>query len=237
MNIWIYWEQGWQSAPYKNKVCLQSWIKYNEKDWTINVIDKRDVQRLLDMDNLIPGFWSKQPIQSRADVVRINLLHKYGGVWVDSTTFCTKPLSAWLTKLDYELFWFERKDMKRSMMSNWFLAAPLRKDRYLIDTIVATFNKYWHTHDVSENYFQFHYICYDLYHTDPIFRLKWDCSNQHMNADGPHYVQRNRTVSEHVTGVRSPLYKLNSRTPVESKEKFLFDFHGVPQSGVFSETF
>ena len=35
---------------------------------------------------------------AKSDFVRICILKKYGGLWVDATTYCTIPLDDWLEK-------------------------------------------------------------------------------------------------------------------------------------------
>lgn len=48
-------------------------------------------------------------IQIQLDYIRINLLIKYGGVWIDYNVFCVQPLDSWLpSKLSYGFYAFSR---------------------------------------------------------------------------------------------------------------------------------
>ena len=33
---------------------------------------------------------------SLSDILRISLLHEFGGVWVDATVYCNRPIDEWL---------------------------------------------------------------------------------------------------------------------------------------------
>ncbi|MGM0857555.1 MAG: capsular polysaccharide synthesis protein [Pseudomonadota bacterium] len=41
-------------------------------------------------------------LENKADLLRLYLLSRYGGAWVDATTFCVKPLEEWLPYISNE---------------------------------------------------------------------------------------------------------------------------------------
>jgi mannosyltransferase OCH1-like enzyme len=124
-NIWIYWEQGWDNAPDICKLCKKSWEKLNP-NWVINVLNKNNINNFVDVYEIRENFWDIEPIQVRADLIRTLLLKKYGGVWVDATLICMKPLDKWLFKYfskknKEDFFCFKFK--KVISLSNWFLVS------------------------------------------------------------------------------------------------------------------
>lgn len=138
-TIWMMWLQGLENAPYIVQKCYASWQKLNP-DWNIVFLDESnyrdyvDIQKVLDTDNQIE-------IQAKANLIRIQLLAKYGGVWIDATCFCCTPLDDWLH--DYAksgFFAFDRPNNAR-LMDNWFIASS--NDCYLTKKLHDEANAYW----------------------------------------------------------------------------------------------
>lgn len=123
-RIWFLWLQGIQNAPSLVQTCLNSW-RYWNPEWDIEVLDH---DRLL---SVLPEYasnaerWIQLPAASLSDLVRLNLLARYGGVWTDATCLCRKPLDAWLPGLfTGDFFAFADADPAAGRpIASWFLAA------------------------------------------------------------------------------------------------------------------
>lgn len=118
--IWIYWHTGFESAPLLVKQCLASWRKYHPS-WKIQLLDQHNLDEFVDRSSYpdLPNF----KVQYGSDLIRLDLLTKYGGVWADATTFCTKPLESWLAEYLIDgLFAFDSIKKERWVQS-WFIAA------------------------------------------------------------------------------------------------------------------
>jgi hypothetical protein len=85
----------------------------------------------LDQDNLTT--WLDLPTidigradmtrQALSDILRINLLSEHGGVWVDATCFCCRPLDTWIDDcMGAGFFAFENPGPDR-LLASWFLAS------------------------------------------------------------------------------------------------------------------
>ena len=93
-RLWLYWGQGWDSAPELCRLCLDRWRRWNPRH-ELQALDAA-AQALLGP----PGFdLSVFPERVRANLLRLRLLARWGGVWADATLFCTAPLDAWLPLL------------------------------------------------------------------------------------------------------------------------------------------
>lgn len=123
--IWIYWDKGLDSAPEVVKSGYQSWKSMNP-DYEIRFLNETNVQDYFDFNSLFFKLSMDIGIAHKSDFIRIYLLSRFGGVWVDSTTFCWKPLSQWLdteTK-DCGIFLFKQApDRKDRQIKNWFIAS------------------------------------------------------------------------------------------------------------------
>ncbi|MGM9906063.1 capsular polysaccharide synthesis protein, partial [Lactobacillus sp.] len=91
-----------------------------------------------------------------ADLIRLELLINYGGIWTDATVFYSGDLPDFLFK--NRLFAYQivkpGRDGQAIPMSNWLLVAPKRNRLLLItrDLLYA----YWRRHDKLLDYYIFH---------------------------------------------------------------------------------
>ena len=89
-----------------------------------------------------------------SDLLRVELLIKYGGTWIDSTVLCTGNFSANL--LDAELFMFQytKEGSVPVSISNWFISACQNNEvlRVLREMLYA----YWKDYDCVLDYYIFH---------------------------------------------------------------------------------
>jgi hypothetical protein len=121
-RIWILWTQGLDQLPPIPRRCIDSWVAHNP-DWDIKVLTRKSLCRWTDAVLGRPKAQSLRPYRL-SELARLNLLARHGGVWVDATCYCMKPLDEWLPAcLTSSFFAFDRPGRDR-LMSSWFLAAP-----------------------------------------------------------------------------------------------------------------
>ena len=118
-RIWCLWFQGFDEAPRVVRACLNSWQRYNV-DWDIVRLTRTNVDEYCGAD--IARF-SFLPPQQLSDLIRLRLLLRYGGVWVDATCLALRPLDEWLAPC-MEAGWFAfSRPARDRLISNWFIAA------------------------------------------------------------------------------------------------------------------
>lgn len=85
-NIFIFWWDGFDNAPYIVKKCRESVYKYYP-DFNIIDIDKNNYNKYTELDKkIIEGFENNRiSIQTFSDILRFNLLKCNGGMWIDAT--------------------------------------------------------------------------------------------------------------------------------------------------------
>jgi len=194
-RIWFYWHQGRDRAPELVQQCHRSW-RIRNPAW--EVVDLH-ADNLADHLSLDGGEILRARTQARSDLVRINLLQRHGGLWVDATCFCITPLDDWLGRYAGSGFFAFRNPGADRLLSSWFLAAAPQS--YIANTWADAANRYWsgptppkrvlgprftaHTprlwlsKPVKEwlriyPYYWFHYLFRELYGRDPRFRDLWD---------------------------------------------------------------
>src|SRR6185312_5125799 len=127
-RIWLYWHDGWDTAPEIARLCLRSWRERNP-DHEVYALDWASLPRFLSSP---PVHKNASKLNGLANRVRLKLLRTHGGVWADATLFCTKPLDAWLPMLMHpaRVFAFASPGPDR-IVATWFIAsiagAPLMR--------------------------------------------------------------------------------------------------------------
>ncbi len=137
--IWTFWDQP--ERPFLVDRCIKSWRQYNP-EWELRLLDRDTALRLVDMT----AFQDRPdiPLQMFTDILRLKLLLKYGGVWVDATLFCTQALDQWLPNYyenDFFAFSCQRPDR---LMTLWFLAGTTNNP--LFATWAEAVFSFWESH-------------------------------------------------------------------------------------------
>ena len=135
-TVWIFWEQGELNAPYIVQLCIDSW-RVKNPGWNVFILDHDSVSRYSDVSDIFNGL----PKRFTANLLRLRLLSRYGGVWADATTLCHRPLDDWIPLLGGQtgFFAFRGPSIDR-WIDNWFIAANC--DSRLIQAWERTYERY-----------------------------------------------------------------------------------------------
>lgn len=181
-TIWCLWFQGWANAPDLVKACGASWRHHNP-DWNIQYLSLDTLEAYVDRFSDLGVIFEKNvPMEARSDALRIELLSRYGGVWVDGTVYCLRPLDGWIHRATPSGFFAFNRPGPDRMLSSWFLAAEAGS--YIIDTWRRKTVEYWKDRPERDHYFWFHYLFAEAYESDAKFRAIWDATPK-LSADGP----------------------------------------------------
>lgn len=157
-TIWIYWGQGIENAPELVKSCYSS-VKENIKDRKIILLDDNNYKEYVSFPAHIQAKVDKGIISKThfSDLLRLELLIKYGGTWMDSTVFCSGD-NYDKFMLDSDLFFFQclkpGLDGHTTCMSSWFLTATTNNNVLLLTKELLY--KYWTNHNKMVDYFLIH---------------------------------------------------------------------------------
>lgn len=154
-KIWICWWQGIENAPEIVKVCVDS-IKRNAGKCGVIFITE---------DNYKDYVWFPDWVEEKrkagvfsrthySDLLRMNILSKYGGIWMDSTFFCTKP--CFEEYMQYPLWSIKRPDyLHCSVAGGYFSGNSLGccyENRWMFKVIFDFFCQYWKENDKLIDY-------------------------------------------------------------------------------------
>lgn len=223
-KIWICWFQGIENAPELVKACYNSVLK-NYKDKEIIVLTEENYKKYVDIPEYIIKKWEKGYITFAhfSDILRIELLSKYGGLWLDSTIFTTKR-SELVFNENIELFVFKQVDLDRKnslavVASNWLIYA--NKDNNIINLTKKLLYYYWKDYNYAINYNIFH-IFFKL--ATEVYKDEWK-NVPTFNNISPHILQFE--LNDDFQEIRfneiknmSDFHKLNWRIKSENKNSF-----------------
>lgn len=138
-RLWILWFQGASEAPFIVNKCIDSWVEKNP-NWDIVVLDSGNLDNYINLD-MPEAVLQNLSRAHQSDLYRLLLLIKYGGVWADATTYCTKPLDEWIDEYAESGFFVFHKPGIDRIMSNWFIAS--KKDSPVCDKLYDRLSSYF----------------------------------------------------------------------------------------------
>lgn len=155
-KVWWCWFQGEENAPELNKACLQS-LREKLTDREIIVITFDNYKDYTELPDYIINKFQKGiiPYPQFSDLVRLDLLLRHGGTWIDSSVLCTNYNK---TFFDKNLFVFSNfmKADSSIVCSNWFITSE--KNNPILLTTRDMLFKYWKDHNYLLHYYIFHFF-------------------------------------------------------------------------------
>ena len=156
--IWWCWLQGLDAAPAIVKACYNS---LKQLTGYLVVIDNKNWREYLELPEYIVRKWEKGriPVALFSDLLRLELLIKYGGTWIDSTVLCTAvssskfQVSSFL-EADLFLFQYTKEGSVPLSISNWFITACRNNEVLMV--LREMLYAYWKDYDCALDYYFFH---------------------------------------------------------------------------------
>lgn len=157
-KVWVCWFQGLENAPPVIQRCFQS-LQENLKDREIILLTEENYTQYVTLPDFIREKAAAGiiPKAQFSDLLRLELLIRHGGTWIDSTVLCSgENIPSYM--LDSDLFMFQNLkpglDGQCTCISNWFITACTNHPLLLLTQ--ALLYNYWKTHTYLVDYFIFH---------------------------------------------------------------------------------
>lgn len=173
-KIFLLWYQGWNNCPLLQKNVLYSW-KINNPTWNIILLDKNNIFLYLDDIDYLYNSKKNITVQALSDIIRLNILNKYGGVWADATLLCMQSLNHWIyeviNKTGFWMYHGTKKPLLNNAACSWFLIS--KKNNYIIKTWSEECNKFWNNNNSTDNYFWMDSLFNELFLKNENFKNLW----------------------------------------------------------------
>lgn len=185
--VWVCWWQGEDNLPEIVKVCLNSIQK--------NIPKEKAVIRLITLENcmeyvtftdtIVKKFQEgKITLTHLLDILRAELLYRYGGIWIDATYFINNPMKEVFFERD--TFWtvkysegVRKSDAAQGRWSGNFLKVPPKSlfARFLMESLWY----YWEVNDSLIDIVLSDYIVAVAYDTFPeVHKMIEECPESEM---------------------------------------------------------
>lgn len=189
-RIWFCWLQGLKEAPELVKVCYESLCK-NITDREVVVLTNENLSLYVHLPEYIERKHEKGIISDAAftDMLRLELLCKYGGTWIDATVLYTG--SEGINDLfDADLFVFQqihKGSTKFIGMSSWMMSSAANNSFLMV--VRYLLYEYWREKNCVVDYFLIHFFFCMMAERHPELVEKMPRRGNHI----PHYLQRRLT--------------------------------------------
>lgn len=153
-KVWWCWLQGEEQAPELCKACLAS-LRKNLKNRDITVITKDNYSDYVEIPSFVLDKYRKGYITHTqfSDILRLELLIKYGGTWIDSSVLATGYDGSFFDK---DLFVYKcfLKDGSGTVSSSWFITSEI--DNPILHTTRDLLYHYLRQNSYFDRYFMLH---------------------------------------------------------------------------------
>jgi hypothetical protein len=158
-NVWICWLQGMEQAPPLVQRCYRSVCENLPPERKVVVLTEDNYREYVKFPKHI-----QQKIDSGiitkthfSDLLRLELLNRYGGTWIDATVFLSdKNIPEYM--LRSELFMFQMlkpgRDAHAAITSSWFMTAHSAHPILMLTQYLLY--DYWKDHNSLIDYFLLH---------------------------------------------------------------------------------
>lgn len=157
-KVWICWFQGMEHAPILVQKCYQS-VRENMPDKEIVLITSENMTDYVQFPDFIMDRWEKGQITytHMTDLLRLELLIRYGGLWLDATVFCSgKDIPNYFFQSD--LFFFQclkpGRDGHSNYISSWLMSS--KTNNKLLMAVRMLLYEYWEKNNFMWDYFLLH---------------------------------------------------------------------------------
>ena len=174
--IWTIWWQGEDNAPPLVNACYDS-IRRHAGNAEFRVVTKDNLKDYLDVPDFIIQAKENGTLSMAnfADVLRLMLLEKYGGLWLDSTIYLAGEIPEEAFDLPfYSLHtkWQYNSYVQHNLYHIFVIGG--RPESKLISFTRAMFFEYLKKHDTMIDYFMLDYIFYIAYQEFPDIKAEID---------------------------------------------------------------
>ena len=115
--IWAYWDSD--KKPEFIEICERNWRKY-AKNYKIIIVNKKTAKKYVKL----PDNFDKLEPYRQSDIIRLKLIEKYGGVWLDASTILLTNPDNFISDDNLTLFTTPGSRDDNKMFENWFIASP-----------------------------------------------------------------------------------------------------------------
>jgi len=173
LNLYTFWNTPLDSAPPLVQACVTAMTRlHSELPTPLTVLDGASARELVDIPDAVADALEKDHPAHFSDFVRISVLDRLGGIWVDATCWAPAPLPAAVAPLLTAGALYPR--WTRRQIGNWFIAAVPATPLIRLQRLAL--QAWWEAGGGIPDYFLYHRIFEVLLDLVPEFHGQWDAA-------------------------------------------------------------
>ncbi len=224
-KIWIFWWQGTKKAPEIVNKCLTSINKYMP-DKQIIIITEKNINKYFKIPDFIKEKLNKKEMTftTFSDYLRMNLLKKYGGFWMDATIFLTDNPFKNVSHNFYTIKFHtaDKTSISKGRWCGFFIGG---ENQGFYDFMVDFFNSYFQEHKLLIDYFLIDYVIEIAYKNIKNIKTKFD--SVPYNNEQIHKLQSllNQKYDKHTFDEllkENKVHKLSYKQPIKDDENTFY---------------
>lgn len=194
--IWSLWWQGEGNLPSVVERSRKS-LYNNCGDYQVILISKNNVDQYVDIPNYILEKMESGNISLAhlSDYIRVCILEKYGGIWLDATVYLTNRVPNEYMEYDFlsrHFNDFSGRFVSNGKWSTYYLVAG-KTNTMLFSFLHEFFDLYWKQHDTIMTYLLFDYMIDAFYRWNVDFKRVVDSmpnNNENMMFVSQHFNEK-----------------------------------------------
>ena len=220
--IWTLWMQGYENAPELVKSTIDSIRKFAElNNFQFILLEENTIEKYIVFPKLIKEKMDLGVIDYTkiSDILRVSLLAKYGGTWVDATIYMKEEFdSSLLLQNYYTIKTGEIEDYSPNISNNRWKGFFLSGNSSLFSFTRDFFFEYYSRYDIAVDYLLIDYIFDIAYKYDEKIKnqmLELEKSNPNLFWLENHFSEKfDRKIWEDIsenTKIFKTTYKLDKK--------------------------
>ena len=167
--VWVCWLQGLDEAPQLVVNCIRSIERFKYEEQEVVVVTSANYAQYVELPDYVVRKWQQGIISNIhfSDILRIHLLARHGGCWIDATCLLTAPVPRPL--VDSPLFLFRSHgEFSYTYIQSCFICA--QKNNYVLRKWCGVIDAYWSHETMTLQYFLLHLTFVAILRSDTHFR-------------------------------------------------------------------
>lgn len=171
LRLYTFWNSPLDTAPPLVQACISEMTRLHaDLPTPLTVLDGASARELVEIPDAVADALEKDHPAHFSDFVRVSVLDRLGGIWVDATCWAPAPLPQAVAPLLTAGALYPR--WTRRQIGNWFIAAVPRTPLIRLQRLAL--DAWWRSGGGIPDYFLYHRIFEVLLDLVPEFRGQWD---------------------------------------------------------------
>lgn len=206
--IWVCWLQGEENMPDVVNICYKSLLKHSSGK-TVNLITSENLSEYIKVPDFIKEYLDKGKISRThfADYIRIMLLAKYGGLWIDASVLVTGDITTETQKPFYTIKQRVKDSIYYVSDFRWvvgFIGCSQSCGRYMFACLNTLFDCYLKKRTFFIDFFLFDYFIAAMYEELPAIKElidgnEYNCDSFYQLSDNLNKKYEEEIMQEIVT--------------------------------------